>query len=389
MTADDDALIEVERLLPGGVGLARRADGRVVLVRGVAPGDHVEVPEEASSPQWPTVVEPTSSLRWTHPCPHQARGCGGCDLGFIQPAALIDLKAEMVRDALRRLAGLDDPNLRIGERLRDFAFRNQVRLAHGAEGWGFRRLRTNDVVSIESCPVAESDISDRIATLKPPTSAAVDHAKDLIIRSGIDTVQTGFVSGRKGPVERRVANRTWRVSWGSFFQTRDDGAEALCTAVTDAVGRLGGWATDDEPRIVDLCAGVGLFAGVLADRFPRASITAIESAASSVADARVNLADTSVTVTRGRMENTILPVCDVVVADPPRGGLRAATVKNIVASGTAAVVLVSCDAGSLGRDTGLLMAGGFEPQRFTLIDMFPHTHHVEVVSEFAAKEPER
>jgi len=71
-----------------------------------------------------------------------------------------------------------------------------------------------------------------------------------------------------------------------------------------------------------------------------------------------------------------------VVADPPRSGLRRHGVERVVATGAGVVVLVSCDSGSFGRDAGLLVDAGFRLERVVLVDLFPHSHHVEVVSAF-------
>jgi len=62
--------------------------------------------------------------------------------------------------------------------------------------------------------------------------------------------------------------------------------------------------------------------------------------------------------------------------------LGRAGVATVVGSGARRLVLVSCDAASLGRDVGLLRGAGFAPSAITLVDMFPHTFHVEVVSVF-------
>jgi len=73
-----------------------------------------------------------------------------------------------------------------------------------------------------------------------------------------------------------------------------------------------------------------------------------------------------------------------VLADPSRHGLGGDVVDRIAATGAATVVLVSCDAGALGRDAGLLHAAGLRLQRATLVDHFPHTAHVEVVTRWEA-----
>lgn len=71
------------------------------------------------------------------------------------------------------------------------------------------------------------------------------------------------------------------------------------------------------------------------------------------------------------------------MADPARTGLGAAGVAAVTGGmGAAAVVLASCDAGSLGRYAGLLAGQGYRLTRCTLVDLFPHTSRVEVVSVF-------
>ena len=74
---------------------------------------------------------------------------------------------------------------------------------------------------------------------------------------------------------------------------------------------------------------------------------------------------------------------DLVVADPSRTGPGARRGRRrSTASGARRLVLVSCDAASLGRDLGLLRDAGFDLTSLTLVDMFPHTFHVEVVTVF-------
>jgi 23S rRNA (uracil1939-C5)-methyltransferase len=76
---------------------------------------------------------------------------------------------------------------------------------------------------------------------------------------------------------------------------------------------------------------------------------------------------------------------DVLVADPPRAGLGRDAVGKVVATGAARLVLVSCDAAAFGRDAGLLAEAGFERRSTVLVDLFPHTPRVELVSRFDRK----
>jgi tRNA/tmRNA/rRNA uracil-C5-methylase (TrmA/RlmC/RlmD family) len=132
--------------------------------------------------------------------------------------------------------------------------------------------------------------------------------------------------------------------------------------------------------VVDLYSGVGLFAGVLGER-TGGRVVAVESNRSAVADARINLADLDgARVVRSDVRRWRPSPASVVVADPSRHGLGADVVARIGATGAAALALVSCDPGALGRDAGLLAAAGWRLGSVRLVDLFPHTAHVEVVT---------
>jgi 23S rRNA (uracil1939-C5)-methyltransferase len=73
---------------------------------------------------------------------------------------------------------------------------------------------------------------------------------------------------------------------------------------------------------------------------------------------------------------------DVVVADPPRAGLGAAVARLVGGTGADRLALVSCDAASLARDARALVDLGWRVRSCTLVDMFPQTPHVEVVTAF-------
>jgi 23S rRNA (uracil1939-C5)-methyltransferase len=185
-----------------------------------------------------------------------------------------------------------------------------------------------------------------------------------------------LAAGHRAWIHEVVAGRRWRISAGSFFQARPDGAEALVNAVAAALGD----ALAPGATVADLYSGVGLFAGVLGER-TGGRVVAVESNRSAVADAKINLADLDgARIVRSDVRRWHPSAADVVVADPSRHGLGAEVVPRIGATGAAALALVSCDPGALGRDAGLLAADGWELVSVRLVDVFPHTSHVEVVT---------
>ena len=104
-------------------------------------------------------------------------------------------------------------------------------------------------------------------------------------------------------------------------------------------------------------------------------------------DAERNLGHRDAMVARGEVGGWHAPTgteVDVVLADPARSGLGKPGVAALTRLGAPVIVLVSCDAASLGRDARLLAAAGYRHERSELVDTFPHTTHVEAVSRFVA-----
>ena len=396
------ALLELRTtgVAAGGEAVARDDAGRVVFVAGALPGELVRalVTEEHASfakARVVDVVDPADG-RTTPPCAEVANGCGGCGWQHVDPDVQRTLKASIVTDALRRQGHVADAVVDPGPALPDSGFRTTLRLAVGpAGGAGFRRARSHDVVDVDGCLVAHpllrplvaggrfdgatgvtlrcgARTGERMAVVAPSAGGVVlpEGADDVLV-VGADELR----GGRRAWIHEALAGRRWRISAGSFFQARPDGAEALVDAVG---GALGPPATEGE-RLLDAYGGVGLFAGSLgAGR----RTTLVERSASSVADARVNLADLDAKALRLDVERWRPAPMDVVVADPARGGLAKAGVRVLAATGARRLVLVSCDPASLGRDAALLGRAGYRWSSTRLVDLFPHTPHVEAVSCF-------
>jgi tRNA/tmRNA/rRNA uracil-C5-methylase (TrmA/RlmC/RlmD family) len=178
-------------------------------------------------------------------------------------------------------------------------------------------------------------------------------------------------------VHEEVGGRRFRISAGSFFQPGPVVAAGLTAAVSDAIGA----ALAEGGVLVDAYAGVGLFGSVIGSE-RGARVVAVESDRSSVADARVNLADLDALVVAAEVAKWRPQPADVVVADPSRSGLGRPGTGAVAATGAARLVLVSCDPASLARDTVLLREAGWSLVSVALVDAFPHTFHTETVSRF-------
>jgi 23S rRNA (uracil1939-C5)-methyltransferase len=384
--------VAIERVVAGGDGLAREQSGRVVFVPGTLPGEVVDVEITTAKRDFARgrlveVVEASPDRR-AAPCAALARGCGGCDWQHVDPSAQLDLKAEIVREALRRTARLDRPTVVSGGRVDPHAYRTSLRLALDREGRpGLRRERSNESVALDDCLVAHPALAAMLPGLR------IAGADEVSLRVSAATggatawwtpeparalgLPPAAATGRSASLIEVVRGTRLRVTAESFFQSGPAAAELLVDTVSDVAGDELTGAT----RVVDAYGGVGLFAATITP--PAADVVVVEGSGSSCADARVNLAGRRASVVETAVEDWVATSADVVIADPSRHGLGEGAVRALGASRAPLLILVSCDPVSLARDTTLLAAQGFEHRSTTVVDLFPHTHHVEAVTRFA------
>jgi tRNA/tmRNA/rRNA uracil-C5-methylase (TrmA/RlmC/RlmD family) len=349
--------VEVGRVAHGGHCVARHHD-RVVFVRHALPGERVvaEVTEGTEGDRFwradAVAVVSASPDRVRAPCPYAGPGrCGGCDLQHATPAAQRALKASVVREQLVRLAGLDvaveveevPPLLRWRSRMR------YVALPGGARGLHAHR------------------------------SGAVIEVADCLIDAGTPEREVETVATSAG-------SRDFRVDADGFWQSHVAGPRVLVEAVLSMARPRPG------ERVLDLYAGIGLFAAYLADAVgPEGHVVAVEGSRVACRDARVNL-PASVTVEHGPVDRVLSSAyhdpCDLVVLDPPREGARRKVVTQVADRTPRAVVYVACDPAALARDLATFAELGYSLRHLRAYDLFPMTHHVECVALLEPAQPE-
>lgn len=374
--------LRAEKVVAGGDALCREPSGRVVLVGGLLPGEtgRVVLTDERSRLARGRLVEvlDPSPGRITPRCRHVARGCGGCPWAHVAPAMQRDLKRAVVAEALARTGGIT-AEVEPGPVLATEGYRTTLRLAVGPGGLlGFRRARSHDVVDTPDCLVAHPALAELLDRVRAPGAREVqvrvgaatgERAATALGAGRLTGVPDGVATGPDAVVHEVIAGCRLRISAGSFFQTRADGAAALVALVAD------GLADAPDGPFLDAYGGVGLFAATVAGDRP---VTVVESSRSSCADAAVNLPGARVAAVP--VERWRPTPAAVVVADPPRAGLGRDGARVLAATGASRVALVSCDPVAHARDLALLVADGFERRRTVLVELFPHTPHVEVVS---------
>lgn len=403
--------IKLEGITHGGEAVGRLPDGRACFVPYALPGERVEIEVVEQRARWARGrlldILDASPDRVDPPCPYFGPDrCGGCQLQHLAPAAQPALKRRILTEQLQRIGAIPDPPVAETVHVRDFGYRNSARFGVDGSGrLGFRRAHSNHLIPIERCLL----VDEQVQALREEAGDQWRGAQEVVVRAGLHTgervlvVHPGdgglaplppgdtpvAVTGRPGRSEALrgepalsevVAGRRFRISPTSFFQASTAGAEVLSALVRQAADARQG------DTALDLYAGVGLFAAVLAEQGAR--VTAVEADHGAVRDAGQNLADDEVEVVRADAEAYVADLAaqgqttDIIVLDPPRRGAGGAVCKAMSALRPRVIVYVSCDPAALARDARTLVGLGYRLSAAVPVDQFAQTAAIETVATF-------
>jgi len=424
LRAGDVVEAVVEKGVYRGLGFARH-EGQVVFIPRGLPGDRVRARvQSATSGYVKAEVEERLAPgpgRRPSPCPFFPP-CGGCAYQELEYPAQLALKEQILRESLSRAGVPWDGEIPLaGAPERGWRTRASFHLVEGPEGWrlGLYAEGTHRVVDLPYClQVSEAmnrtQRSLRASIAEQPRWARRVRGLDLaesgdgrLLVAALDTAMapaeavsvalladavpwlTGFgaVAGegrqrrfhllRGEPyVEHSVGGRRLRSHIGSFFQGNRFLLDDLVSSVVDLTPRGG--------TVLDLYAGVGLFALALAEGAD--AVAAVELNPIAVEDARFNARRAGLDHVRvhpgdaydGLASWRVVPG-ERIVLDPPRTGAGVELVQAIAGRRPAAVVYVSCDPPTLGRDVKAFAAEGYVPDALRALDLFPDTFHMETV----------
>ena len=370
----------VEKLVAGGDGLVR-VEGQVVFVPFTLPGEEVRLRIVSRRRSFAAgelgEVRRASPHRVGPPCPVFGT-CGGCAWQHIDYAEQLRLKAALAEEALARIGRLRPGDLPaswgagapLPAASAPYGYRNRVQLHRGARGrLGYLRRGSHELVSVRGCPIAVPAINAFLA------------APEGRLPAGRERFQVfGFedqaaVEGT-GPLRVPVLDRTIELQVEAFFQSN---LGLLPLLVGAAIEGLSG------RRVLDLYSGVGLFAAFLADSFDE--VIVVEENPLSLSYARRNV-PARARFHAARVEDWIRSPAaageaDAALVDPPRSGLSPEVLHFLLERRPRRLSYVSCDAATLARDLGRLLAGGYRLEDLRLFDFYPQTAHLEALARLA------
>ncbi|WP_299595458.1 23S rRNA (uracil(1939)-C(5))-methyltransferase RlmD [uncultured Microbulbifer sp.] len=416
-------------------GIARH-DGKTLFVDNALPGETVKVRYTAHRARFDeaTAIEVIDSAesRRTAPCPHFDL-CGGCALQHMAVDAQVRAKQQILLDQLQRFAKTSPEEVLppiIGDPL---GYRRKARLGvrfvkpkSGGKPrlvLGFREKGSNDLTDIEQCAVLPTDISALIPELRRTIEVCSTRKQISHIEIAIGDDHSALVVRHLQPLPAEdrerwlalaqthqlhlylqaddLAHKVWpddqsdRLSYGlpefslnlqfhpqDFIQVNVDINRQMVHRAIELLD------PQQDDRVLDLFCGLGNFTLPIATR--AREVVGVEGLLSLTQRGKENAA-------ANRLDNIQFQAADLsgdfsrspwarggfdkVLLDPPRTGALE-VVRNIAQFNARRIVYVSCNPATLARDTAELLQRGYRLSKAGVMDMFPHTTHVESIALF-------
>jgi 23S rRNA (uracil1939-C5)-methyltransferase len=395
----------------GGEALARHR-GRVVFLRGAAPGDTVEA-ELTGEGRFERVralrVIERGAARVDPPCRIVER-CGGCPVQHVAYETQLAAKQELTADALERIGGFRRESYELAPIVASpdqFQYRRRARLHRATGGrWGFAQPGTTFVEAVEECLLFEpllQELADVARTVRDLPGVTDLGLLAGVAKGAIDLrVQGAVTPAVRRRAEKLLENRIVRgvtlagavlgdaviadtaLPNGARVRARPDTFAQANRSMVPLLQREVAQAVGEAGRLLELFCGSGTLTLPLLE--PGRRVTAVDSAGPSLALLRrsadeAGLAVKLVASAAAEAARSLNEPVDAVLLDPPRTG-AADAVRALASVRPPRVVYVSCDVPTLARDGKLLAQQGYRLVKAVPLDLFPQTAHFEVIATF-------
>ncbi|HCR0847207.1 TPA: 23S rRNA (uracil(1939)-C(5))-methyltransferase RlmD [Klebsiella aerogenes] len=411
--------VTVNDLDPFGQGVARH-QGKALFIPGLLPQEQAEVVLVEDKKQYARAQVKRrlndSPQRVAPRCPHFGV-CGGCQ----QQHASIELQQQSKRAALSRLMKRDVDDIIAAE---PWGYRRRARLSLNYQPktqqlqMGFRKANSSEIIDVVQCPVLVPQLEALLPAVREcltslqsqrqlghvelvqadngplmvlrHTAALTAADKEKLERFSQTHGLSLYLAPQSEILEHIRGDEPWYTSDGlrlvfsprDFIQVNDGVNQKM---VRTALAWL-----DIQPqdRVLDLFCGMGNFTLPLAKA--AASVVGVEGVPALVAKGRENAALNelqNVTFFHENLEEDVTRQAwakhgfDKILLDPARAGAPG-VMTHIIKLAPRRMVYVSCNPATLARDSEALLQAGYRIQRLAMLDMFPHTGHLESIVLF-------
>lgn len=366
---------EVRDLTSDGRAVVSRPDGKVFFVKGAWLGERALIKPVSSKGKIgfavvEQMIEP-SPARHPSLCEHHgfsSSDCGGCPWAFVNYEAQWNAKRARVSQALQRLQPESAVEVEVLMADEPWGYRNRMQFKTDGKRLGFFGAGSNQLVDVRDCPVLSPTNRDTLKALR------------------------GTLPNKKWSSDKRRGKR-WStlhvdesleqvsVDTRLPFRQANDAQNARMLQWLEQVVR----SFDTQVNVLELFAGNGNLTQILARHGH--SVTAVEADIASVREIEerglANVKTQTCDLFQEKQVEALVGSvvsAEVLVMDPPREGMELTPILVKGLPHLNKVVSISCDVATWARDCGALIDGGFSFTRVTVLDMFPQTPHVEILS---------
>ncbi len=426
--------VTIESLDQEGRGVAH-FDGKVIFIEGALPGEIVSYASYRKKPAFEqaqvTTIYKSAPMRVTPKCKHFGV-CGGCSMQHLDARAQVAVKQRILEDGLWHIGKVKAENILPAIYGQTWGYRERARISvrhvikKGKTLVGFHEKRSSYVADMQSCeilapkiakllpllaelvsnlsirdqlPQIEVAVGEHVDALVLRVMAPPNHADEALLRSFADAHDIQFWLQSKGP-ETIVPFHPLDAPELSYslpeFDVTMPFAPSEFTQVNSALNRVmisrAMRLLDPQPgeRIADLFCGLGNFTLPIARS--GAQVLGIEGSDALVKRAQQNAASNGLADNTSFMAMNLFEMTeegfaqlghfDKLLIDPPRDGAFE-LVKSLGGDNAPKrIVYVSCNPATLARDAAELVKRGYVLQAAGVMNMFPHTSHVESIAVF-------
>lgn len=378
--------IEILDNVYGGYGLGKLETGKVVFVPFSVKGDivNLRIKDEKRSFAYAEVVEfvKRSSLRREGFCKYIGE-CGGCSFGFLDDSYEIEVKKRIIENSFRNVEGFKiDKYISVAKL--GYRVRCRMRLNNGA--LFYKKFNSNELVFIDDCPILKGGLFEKLSNVAKNYR---DISSDISIIENEDKEELIFLDERillslgdynlKSKINSKgVKNIEFEINgfkipagYTTFFQTNRFLFSDFQRVVVKEL--------EEFDSVLELYCGSGFFTIPLSHKVRK--VVAIDSHQESL-NLLKSYANDRVEILKSDLQKGVPNLkgrFDAILVDPDREGLSKKVIEMMLDKNPQKIVYVSCNPQTMARDIKYLL-GKYFVERFTIIDQFYKTYHIESVA---------
>ncbi|HLC65815.1 MAG TPA: TRAM domain-containing protein [Candidatus Nanoarchaeia archaeon] len=364
--------ITIESLASTGLGVGRvTEDGftRAVFVPFSCPGDTIRVKINERKKKYYTgeIAEILKESPFRQPirCRHFGV-CGGCDLLHIKYDKQVEMKREFLKFIFKDYYNGEIKTI-VGNP--DY-YRDKARIHSDRKNAGWKKFRSDEIVNVEECMLVNPSLLAEFEKLRGSKGEYVLVADENGVTTWNIKQELTMKDAEDGNYVCSYMLKGQKILFSAscFIQSNSKLNEKLVNIVVDEIRK------ENPKEMLELFSGVGNFSS----QIDFCKVTCVEGDKISSYFGKINARHcTHMNQDVYKFLEANRQKYDVVLLDPPRGGIADEYAK-IISEMADTIIYVSCDANALKGN--LKEMNGFRLERLWLVDMFPHTHHVEIVA---------